>query len=77
MPPLRRRLDEADHHLHSRYDRIELPRVRPVVTRLERYAGQCSCCGCQRALNTPHNGASKFPRIPDAAALAETVSGQR
>ncbi len=36
---------EADHHLHSRYDKIELPRVRPVVTRVERYAGQCSCCG--------------------------------
>ena len=37
-------LGEADHHLHSRYDKIELPRVRPMVTRVERYAGQCSCC---------------------------------
>ena len=37
-------LGEADHHLHSRYDKIELPRVRPVVTRVERYAGQCPCC---------------------------------
>ncbi len=38
-------LGEADHHLHSRYDKIELPPVRPVVTRVERYAGHCSCCG--------------------------------
>jgi len=29
---------EADHGLHSRYDKIDLPRVRPVVTRVERYA---------------------------------------
>ncbi len=32
-------LGEADHHVYSRYDKIELPRVSPVVTRVERYAG--------------------------------------
>ena len=31
--------------LHGRYDKIDLPMVRPVVTRVERYAGQCPCCG--------------------------------
>jgi transposase len=29
-------LGEADHVLHGRYDRIDLPVVRPVVTRVER-----------------------------------------
>jgi len=34
-------LAQADQVLHSRYDKIDLPPVRPVVTRVERYAGQC------------------------------------
>lgn len=38
-------LGEADQSLHGRYDKIDLPRVAPVVTRVERYAGQCRCCG--------------------------------
>ena len=38
-------LREADHKLHGRYDKIDLPQVAPVVTRVERYAGQCRCCG--------------------------------
>ena len=36
---------EADQVLHGRYDKIDLPRVAPVVTRVERYAGRCRCCG--------------------------------
>ena len=38
-------LVEADHVLHGRYDKIDLPPVAPVVTRVERYAGHCRCCG--------------------------------
>src|SRR3954467_8132871 len=38
-------LTEAHQVLHGRYDKIDLPMVRPVVTRVERYAGQCPCCG--------------------------------
>jgi transposase len=38
-------LAEADQVLHARYDKIELPPVRPVVTRVERYAACCPCCG--------------------------------
>jgi transposase len=38
-------LTDADQVLHGRYDKIDLPVVRPVVTRVERYAGQCPCCG--------------------------------
>jgi transposase len=38
-------LTEADQVLHSRHDKIDLPVVRPVVTRVERYAGHCPCCG--------------------------------
>ena len=38
-------LAEADQVLHARYDKIELPPVRPVVTRVERYGACCPCCG--------------------------------
>ncbi len=35
----------ADHKLVDRFDKIELPQVRPVVTRVELYAGRCQACG--------------------------------
>ncbi len=38
-------LGEADHVLHGRFDKIDLPAVTPVVTRVEHYAGHCRCCG--------------------------------
>jgi len=31
--------------LHARYDKIELPPVRPIVTRVHQYGGQCVHCG--------------------------------
>jgi transposase len=36
---------DADQTLDARYDKIDLPKVRPVVTRVERYGGRCRCCG--------------------------------
>jgi transposase len=38
-------LSETDQKLHGRYDKIDLPQVVPVVTRVERYGGRCRCCG--------------------------------
>jgi transposase len=38
-------LTDAHQVLRSRYDHIDLPVVRPLVTRVERYAGHCPCCG--------------------------------
>ena len=38
-------LDEADQTLAARYDKVELPKVSPVVTRVEHYGGRCRCCG--------------------------------
>jgi transposase len=37
-------LADADQTLDARYDKIDLPKVRPLVTRVERYAGRCQCC---------------------------------
>jgi transposase len=38
-------LCDADQVLHGVYDKIDLPMVRPMVTRVQRYAGHCPCCG--------------------------------
>lgn len=38
-------LHEADHRLAARYDKVDLPKVKPVVTRVEHYAGHCQGCG--------------------------------
>ena len=37
-------LSDADQVLHDLYDKVDLPPVRPVVTRVERYAGRCPRC---------------------------------
>jgi transposase len=34
-----------EQHPHAVYDKIELPPIKPVVTRVEQYAGQCPHCG--------------------------------
>jgi transposase len=34
-----------EQHPHAVYDKIELPPIRPMVTRVEQYAGQCPQCG--------------------------------
>lgn len=37
-------VERASQQLKAVYERIELPQVRPQVTRVERYGGQCRCC---------------------------------
>jgi len=44
---------DADHTLDARYDKIDLPKVKPVVTRMERYAGACRCCGATTLAPAP------------------------
>jgi transposase len=34
-----------EQHPHAVYDKIELPPIKPVVTRVEQHAGQCPPCG--------------------------------
>ena len=63
-------LGEADHLLHSRYDKIELPPVRPVATRMERYAGHCSCCGGNTLAPVPDGLEQGSPFGPGVVATA-------
>jgi transposase len=63
-------LTEADHVLHGRYDKIDLPVVRPVVTRVERYAGHCPCCGGVTLAPLPVGMADGSPFSVNIVALA-------
>lgn len=45
-PSCEQPLSVTSQRLHSRYDKIELPPIEPIVTRVERYQGNCPhCCG--------------------------------
>ena len=63
-------LDEADHVLHGRYDKIDLPPVAPVVTRVERYAGHCRCCGATTLAPVPEGLEPGTPFSVGIVALA-------
>jgi transposase len=60
----------AEHRLDARYDKIDLPRVRPTVTRVERYAGACSCCGATTLAPVPEGMEPGTPFSVNIVALA-------
>jgi transposase len=65
---------DADHKLDARYDKIDLPKVAPVVTRVERYAGACRCCGATTLAPAPDGLEPGTPFSLNIVALA--MSGE-
>jgi transposase len=63
-------LDDAAQVLHARYDKVELPPVRPVVTRVERYRGRCPCCGGTTLAPVPEGLEEGSPFGPSILAQA-------
>lgn len=63
-------LSDAEQRLASRYDRIDLPQVRPIVTRVERYAGHCPCCGTTTLAAVPEGLEPGSPFSANIVALA-------
>jgi transposase len=63
-------LTHAHQVLHSRYDHIDLPVVRPRVTRVERYAGHCPCCGSITLAPVPAGMEDASPFSANIVALA-------
>ncbi len=61
---------EADQVLHGRYDKIDLPPVAPVVTRVEQYAGRCRCCGATTLAPVPEGLEPGTPFSVGIVALA-------
>ncbi len=62
--------DAADHQLLDRYDKIELPQVKPVVTRVELYAGHCQACGATTPAPLPEGLEPGSPFSINIVALA-------
>jgi transposase len=82
-PHCRTAMSEAEQHLVERYDKIELPPVKPVVTRVERHGGTCRCCGAHVVAPVPQGLEPGSPFGVRIAALAiylryvQAVSYQR
>jgi transposase len=63
-------LGEDDHRVAARYDKIDLPKVRPVVTRVEQYAGHCRGCGGTTLAPLPEGLEAGTPFSLNIVALA-------
>ena len=63
-------LGAGDQVLHARYDKIDLPPIRPVVTRVERYRGHCPCCGGTTLAPVPDGMEEGSPFGPSILAQA-------
>jgi hypothetical protein len=63
-------LCDADQVLHGLYDKIDLPVVRPTMTRVERYAGHCPCCGGVTLATIPAGLEDGSPFSDNIVALA-------
>src|SRR5215210_655333 len=63
-------LGDADQTLAARFDKLDLPKVTPMVTRVERYAGHCRCCGATTLAPLPEGLEPGTPFSPNIVALA-------
>ena len=63
-------LAEADLTPTARFDKVDLPKVAPVVTRVERYAGHCRCCGTTTLASLPEGLEPGTPFSLNTVALA-------
>ena len=69
-PHCRAALTDADQRLAQRYDKIDLPPIKPIVTRVERYAGHCPCCGVTTLAAVPEGMEPGTPFSLNLVALA-------
>jgi len=63
-------LGQAELSLLARYDKVDLPKVKPVVTRVELFAGHCRCCGQTTTAPLPEGLEMGTPFSPNIIALA-------
>jgi transposase len=63
-------LGDSDHRLHAVYDKIELPRPAPIVTRVELYAATCPHCAEHFVAPVP---AGLEPGSPFTTSVAATA----
>ncbi|WP_373542515.1 IS66 family transposase [Chamaesiphon sp.] len=66
-------LSSSLQQLIQRYDRIDIPPIQPVVTRVERYSCTCPECGQQQIAPVPVEMEPGSPFGPRIAALVTTM----
>ena len=66
-------LSESFQQLMQRYDKIEIPPIRPVVTRVERYGCTCPNCGAVQLAAVPIGMEPGSPFGNGVAALVTTL----
>lgn len=64
---------ESEQQLMARYDKIDLPPIAPIVTRVERYGCRCPQCGRQQMAAVPVGMESGSPFGTRIAALVTTM----
>jgi transposase len=57
----------------ERYDKIDIPPIKPIVTRVERYGCKCDGCGQEQIANVPVGMESGSPFGDRIAALVTTM----
>lgn len=57
--------------MQSVIDKIELPPIRPLVTRIERYGGRCACCQTEYLAPVP---AGMEPGSPFGSSIQSLVT---
>jgi transposase len=64
---------ESLQQLMQRYDRIDIPPIQPIVTRIEQYGCQCPGCGQQQIASVPVGMEPGSPFGNRIAALVTTM----
>ena len=68
-----KQIAESMQILMERYDKIEIPPIKPIVTRVERYGCKCEGCGQEQIANVPMGLESGSPFGDRIAALVTTM----
>lgn len=64
---------QCDQHLMARYDKIDIPPIAPIVTRVERYGCRCPQCGVPQMAAVPVGMEPGSPFGHRIAALITTM----
>ena len=64
---------ESMQVLLERYDKIDIPPIKPIVTRIERYGCKCEHCGQEQIAAVPVGMEAKSPFGDRIAALVTTM----
>jgi transposase len=69
----RKQIAESMQILMERYDKIDIPPIKPIVTRVERYGCKCAGCGREQIANVPVGMEAGSPFGDRIAALVTTM----